>query len=591
MSDVQAAAPKAAKADSQPDFRVYKNSDIIKDANFYFVESTAPDIVEQRADPDEGTPPSFTRVDSGLAARQIAEELMQGDGSDDASLVVMVHGFNNPRPSVLEFYQGAVKALALDQNAIFGAGRRIVCVGFRWPSESIGSAAPSWYRAMPLSPLWLFRVSAGILVLRLLNFIFGLPSWLVEPARILTPSAVVLLAVILMFVGLRAIGYFRDAYRATNYGVPDLVEVIRQIDKAACDVLDERNERPASRKRVALSFIGHSMGALVVTNAIRVLSDVFDRDAIQSADLSGAKAEAPARTAVLTAERDKPARLGAAETKSLPPESVDEVPGKIGNVFTLMRFVLASPDIPAETLLADRANFLASSLRRFREAYLFSNEGDEVLRIMSTTANYFSFPTDKRNFGYRLGNTEILSSGFGSISDSGLLAKLRVGSETLAALSNATRRGKNRSLPTSQNPAEVTEAFTYFDCTDYVDDPAGKGYLTEAINYKANNPNARIPYREHIKLLRLYSSFAPAGKYINIHGGYFDGAVTQRLIYRLGCLGYSRAMHAYQGEPAMLNECAEHQIRVMLSSRLLTGALAPEYIETPRMREMLLRQV
>lgn len=50
-------------------------------------------------------------------------------------------------------------------------------------------------------------------------------------------------------------------------------------------------------------------------------------------------------------------------------------------------------------------------------------------------------------------------------------------------------------------------------------------------------------------------------------------------------------MHAYQGEPAMLNECAEHQIRVMLSSRLLTGALAPEYIETPRMREMLLRQV
>jgi hypothetical protein len=91
MSDVQAAAPKAAKADSQPDFRVYKNSDIIKDANFYFVESTAPDIVEQRADPDDGTPPSFTRVDSGLAARQIAEELMQGDGSDDASLVVMVH--------------------------------------------------------------------------------------------------------------------------------------------------------------------------------------------------------------------------------------------------------------------------------------------------------------------------------------------------------------------------------------------------------------------------------------------------------------------------------------------------------------------
>jgi hypothetical protein len=58
-----------------------------------------------------------------------------------------------------------------------------------------------------------------------------------------------------------------------------------------------------------------------------------------------------------------------------------------------MRFVLASPDISAEALLSNRANFLASSLRRFREAYLFSNEGDEVLRQISTTANYFSFPT------------------------------------------------------------------------------------------------------------------------------------------------------------------------------------------------------
>jgi hypothetical protein len=34
----------------------------------------------------------------------------------------------------------------------------------------------------------------------------------------------------------------------------------------------------------------------------------------------------------------------------------------------------------------------------------------------STTANYFSCPKQKRDFGYRLDNTEILSSGFGAVS-------------------------------------------------------------------------------------------------------------------------------------------------------------------------------
>src|SRR5258708_19850754 len=64
-----------------------------------------------------------------------------------------------------------------------------------------------------------------------------------------------------------------------------------------------------------------------------------------------------------------------------------------------MRFVLASPDTPAEALLSSRGNFLASALSRFEEAYLFSNEGDEGLRQISTLANYFVFPTNSRNHG------------------------------------------------------------------------------------------------------------------------------------------------------------------------------------------------
>ena len=160
-----------------------------------------------------------------------------------------------------------------------------------------------------------------------------------------------------------------------------------------------------------------------------------------------------------------------------------EVPGRIGHVFTLERFVLASPDIPAETLLSSRANFLASSLRRFREAYLFSNEGDEVLLLVSTIANYFTFPTRNRNYGYRLGNVEILSRGFGEISkaDGGLLETLRVGGKTLRQLSSDTDRKAN-SPPTqdtpeeqADKPAEVAKAFTYFDCTDCVDARAAEG--------------------------------------------------------------------------------------------------------------------
>ncbi|MFZ8425991.1 hypothetical protein ACO1MX_15000, partial [Staphylococcus aureus] len=71
---------------------------------------------------------------------------------------------------------------------------------------------------------------------------------------------------------LRAIVYFRDTYRATNYGAPDLVQIIRAIDGELGNLRGR-----GKRNDVELSFIGHSMGGFVVTNTIRVLSDVFAR--------------------------------------------------------------------------------------------------------------------------------------------------------------------------------------------------------------------------------------------------------------------------------------------------------------------------
>jgi Putative serine esterase (DUF676) len=243
---------------------------------------------------------------------------------------------------------------------------------------------------------------------------------------------------LIMAAALRGIVYFRDVYRATNNGVPDLVEVIRQIDLEAVKGLNRLRAEGEShqRKRIALSFIGHSMGGLVVVSAIRVLSDVFDPDAILT-KLSGAPRS---RTAGQAAD--------------------DQVSGTIGHVFDLMRFVLASPDIPGETLLANRANFLASSLRRFKEAYLFSSEGDGVLRSISTIVNYFTFPTRSRNYGYRLGNAEILTSDFSKPVAGDVLKRVRVGRKTLAELrrrrSAETRARSRGHSPISTAPTTKT---------------------------------------------------------------------------------------------------------------------------------------
>jgi hypothetical protein len=63
---------------------------------------------------------------------------------------------------------------------------------------------------------------------------------------------------------------------------------------------------------------------------------------------------------------------------------------------------------------------------------------------------------------------------------------------------------------------------------------------------------------------------------IDVHGGYFYGAVAQRLIYRLACLGYRLSLAAFGSQDPMLRECADHQIRVLLSDQL------PMRMEKPR---------
>jgi pimeloyl-ACP methyl ester carboxylesterase len=548
-----AADPGSARPRAQVDFRAYSSNGQIPNARFYYIESTAPDSVEQRVDPGGEPPDGLTSVDPDEAVKEIVETLTpENDPGVGANLVVMVHGFNTPRDQALDFYGKALEALKKDKDKLFGdAARRTVCVGYRWPSERIGSVLLSSLSALPAFPLIL--LVASFLALAICIWLIAAILKVVGVAetnlthnlftRIAVLCGLVIFAIVVLAL-LRAIVYFRDVYRATNYGVPDLVEVIRQIDREAVQRMSDLGERNglSPRPRIALSFVGHSMGGLIVTNAIRVLSDVFGKDVIRTY-LSG---------------RLRP-EMAAREREG----EEDEVPGRIGHVFALMRFVLISPDIPAEALLADRANFLASSLRRFREAYLFSNEGDEVLRAISTAVNYFTFPTLSRVYGYRLGNTEILASAFGATpSGPNQLDLLRAGTETLKSLSGQTTR--------AQRPAAVTRAFTFFDCTDYKDGEPPRGMLTQALNFKKSDPTASIPLSEQLRLLTLYV----LGR-VDVHGGYFDGPVAQRLIYRLACLGFDKSLGEYGDEDAMLAECADHQIRVMLSDRLRTRTPRP----------------
>ena len=502
----------------------------------YFIESTAPNNVDDTVVVPPILPPELKPIDSDLAVRQIAAALAN---VPDPNLVVMVHGFNNPEPAVLRMYTAAARAIEADPAIRNRQG--LVCVGYRWPSERMGQPIHGTWDALPTLPTWILYLGAALAVLPFLLFCLGFfrIPWI---DHIVSITGLVLAGLVLAAALLRTIVYFRDTFRATNYGAPDLVQIIRAIDG---EIVTQRGPGGATND-VQLSFIGHSMGGFVVTNTIRVLSDVFLK---QVQALSDYGAHAPA-----------------------PPSP------NIGNVFCLKRFVLASPDIPAETLLSNRGNFLASALARFDEAYLFSNEGDEVLRQISTLANYFVFPTKSRNYGFRLGNVEILSSNFGliDVSEASFLGTLRIGNLTLQQIYDTLEDAKTSRQANAEPRTQILlpKIFTYFDCTDYVDLANDGGpprpLLTFAKWVKRTDPNAKLSWYSHLHLLFAYIVYQKP----NVHGGYFEGLLSQQLIYRLACLGYEGTVTAYGSDAALSQACEAKQIRGLLSPLLAARRMA-----------------
>ena len=147
-------------------FRAFVSDKVPPGGASYFIESTAPDAVEGDPGRTDPTPPSLHEVDPDQAVKDIAAFLTpEGEPEFDASLVVMVHGFNTPRDRVLQLYDKVRAALVGDDQIFDLARRRIVCIGYRWPSESVFSDLGSTIDATPNAALVALGVVCVVLVL------------------------------------------------------------------------------------------------------------------------------------------------------------------------------------------------------------------------------------------------------------------------------------------------------------------------------------------------------------------------------------------------------------------------------------------
>ncbi|MGG6266888.1 alpha/beta hydrolase [Leptolyngbya sp. AN03gr2] len=505
----------------------------------YMVSSTAPINVEDKEENIDRDP--------NEVIKEIANYFVENNS--DAEILIAIHGYNSDESGSRWWYEETRRYI--NQNFADQVAPKFMVIGYRWPSEKVLPDEPGKkiqnglrffrgtmrsFRALPkpLAIAGIFGLSLWVIgsifnmLIALLKVVSDV-AILVASSFVLTISLFVLVIILTVFI-LRISGYFRDTYRAANYGVADLVEFIRQLDH---QIIQQTPE--GGQTRIRLNFIGHSMGAYVVTNTVRILSDVFDRDSIGNLEISNQK-------------------------KCPSPN--------IGNVFRLSRLVLVAPDISAEAIISGRGNPLRSSLRRFDEAYLFSNEGDMVLKIASTAANYFSFPASTRDGGYRLGNVIVRNPGkFGiekngivNLNHDGKLLPLK-GTDFLDCL--FIREG----VPLSKRQEEIglegdrfiAELFTYFDCTNYKEN--GKGVVSQALG------KPFLSYKDYVALILSGADG---------HGGFLyhrDANFSRRLIYGLSCLGFERFLTTIdpnQDQQTLLKlfseQCEAKGIQVLLAN-------------------------
>lgn len=240
----------------------------------YFIGSTAPNNVEDGISSEVENPEENI---ANIAAFLCAQENPQ--------ILIAVHGYNTglknfasaqpPRRGrgVKGWYQEIRNHI--EDHCLQGS-EGLVLIGYRWPSERINGGGNDRFSyklryASRSLPVALKVISLGAIALLAIISIAALIHSLSKAAGfgivavICLVVAVISASVVFTLFLLRIVGYFRDSYRATNFGVPDLVELIRQLDKAVLAADPDRDwsgDGAASpqENRVKLSFIGHSMG-------------------------------------------------------------------------------------------------------------------------------------------------------------------------------------------------------------------------------------------------------------------------------------------------------------------------------------------
>ncbi|HBE17517.1 MAG TPA: hypothetical protein DEG17_23445 [Cyanobacteria bacterium UBA11149] len=656
----------------------------------YFVVSNAPINVEGDNLPSsrEGTSPAEPYPEETLEeiatllyqkVEQFSVSFAAAEGnrqSDYIELVISIHGFSNSKAASIKRFQEIHNYINRETEKLPPhLGNNLVYIGYRWPSEPITGANGNFFKdklipaftALPLLPRSLFLIGIVAVILLLLpqTSPFFFHSLLGGMAWLTLVTFMTLFLSIFTLVLLRLSGYFRDAYRANHFGVPDLVEFIRQLDRAivrqaitkdiarvksslaqlttiltqkvtlhlptangienicAMVVKDYCQDRTVElskfvgldreiatiaakiieletdtefvairdgtisflesksrnywqyRNRIKLSFIGHSMGGYLVTDVIRILSDVFDSRSIGTLGL----------------------------TNKLPSS-------KIGRVFRLGRLVLIAPDIPINTILSGRSNFLQSALRRFEETYLFSSEGDLALRLASSFVNYFSFPARLRASGYRLGNLAIRDTEKYGIVNLDKVKKNPPHPFSLDCLFvdsfNLSQSLKEIQAKSYRNREDIREKvyrlFTYLDCTDYTD----FGQKSRSKPYRLLTIARRRWEPQLIYYLRLILANIFGGK--DTHGGYFEGEFCQSLMYNLaffGCAGLidsltTQALNSPINQSKLnelesrINQCERQYLTMRQDAKpevqQQLKRLAAELVELRKEQKILMRQ-
>ncbi|MDJ0661839.1 MAG: alpha/beta hydrolase [Crocosphaera sp.] len=535
---------------------------------------------------------------------EIVDSFNQKDETLKKELVIMIHGYKTEKEAAKEEYKKRFEFIKEQFNTI--KNRKLVLIGYTWPSEDfLKNFGNYFYEALKTLPIpfeiinnLLFLITFSIFsficfinsiaviipiifgifaisnLILLLSFLLG--WWVKQKSKfqidvvsmvffiitivywffldfiidafdldplfykiiiLLSIIGSIYLGIVLTFIILRTTNYFRDKYRAMFFAVADLVELIKNLNSKLGD--EGSNE-------ITLSFIAHSMGSFVATHTIRTLYNAFENGQTNNSE---------------------------ANNNSGNSKNTD-----LGKHFLLGRLVLASPDISIQAIFPGKSNVLETAIDKCQEAYLFSNQGDMILRVFSMITNYFIFPAQSAERGFRLGNIIVCDREKNDNDYTTLNQKQNMDTTTFLKNLQIVYRGKPTSLfkllnnPQKLPKSIVTMQVSYFDCTDCRDNIRDtnddwskelKPILSKAENHQI------ICVMQCLELLKQWV----VGN-IDIHGGYFNGKFCQTMIYGLACLGWNdfngiwlQCRNKHQAS-TLLEECATRKIQGLLSPEL-----------------------